>query len=253
MIFYLKFKYKVYENKSIGFLYNNYNPNKKTILFIHGFGFGYFPYIQLLINLQKEYNLIIIILPNISQFLYSKETKLNNKNIINSVYNFIETNNYNKINILSHSFGTLISYKITKDKRSKIIEKNISVDPIYFYLDYYKLQKHANFPFYNKENIILYLFDKLNNYLIYDSIYLKYICYRYLFGPMYWLYLNKNNNYKKMIFVFHKNDYVINSSLIYDKIKNNAKSYFLDSNDSTHGTILFNNNKYEQLINIIEN
>ncbi len=39
IIYFLKFKYELYEHNSLGVLYNNYDPNKKTILFIHGFGF----------------------------------------------------------------------------------------------------------------------------------------------------------------------------------------------------------------------
>jgi hypothetical protein len=252
MIYYLKFKYKILEGNNIGFLYNNYDSNKKTIFFIHGFGFSYIPYINILLKLEAKYNLVIVILPNISSYLYSTDIKLDIKKIVNYIYDFIELNNYKKFSILSHSFGTLISYNMIKDKRSKIVEKNISVDPIYFYRFHYKSQRHIQFPCYEKNNIIMYLFDNFINYLIYDSIYLKCICYRHLLCPTYWIYFNKNYNYNKFIFIFHKNDYVIDSELLYEQLKNKAKTYILDSDDSTHGTILFNETKFEQLFNILK-
>ena len=110
MIYFLKFKYEVIDNNSLGILHNNYDPNKKTILFIHGFGFGYIPYINTLIQLQKNYNLIIIVLPNISSYLYSHNILFDDQKIINLIYDFIKKNNYDKITILSHSFGTLIAH-----------------------------------------------------------------------------------------------------------------------------------------------
>jgi hypothetical protein len=250
MIYFLKFKYEIFDNNSLGILHNSYDPNKKTILFIHGFGFGYIPYINSLIQLQKNYNLIIIILPNISSYLYSSDILFDDHKIINLIYNFIKKYNYNELTILSHSFGTLISHMLMNDKRSKIIKKNVSIDPVYFFINYYKTQKYAQFPCYNKTNFILYLFDSFINYLIYDSIYLKYICYRYLCGPKYWIY--KYNNFNKYIFIFHKHDYVINAESIYDKIKNETDSYFFGTTDSTHGTILFSNKLFYKLIEIIE-
>ena len=250
MIYFLKFKYEVIDNNSLGILHNNYDPNKKTILFIHGFGFGYIPYINTLIQLQKNYNLIIIVLPNISSYLYSHNILFDDQKIINLIYDFIKKNNYDKITILSHSFGTLIAHILMKDKRSKIIKKNISIDPAYFFTNYYKLQKHAEFPCYNKTNTILYLFDSFINYLIYDSIYLKYVCYRYLYGPKYWIY--DNYNFNKYIFILHKYDYAIDAELIYEKNKNNTDSYLIDSPNATHGTILFDNKLYYKLIEIIE-
>ena len=250
LIYFLKFKYEIFDNNSLGILHNGYDPNKKTILFIHGFGFGYIPYINSLIQLQKNYNLILIILPNISYYLYSSDILFDDNKIINLIYNFIKKYNYNKITLLSHSFGTFIAHMLMIDKRSKIIKKNISIDPIYFFTNYNKIQNHAEFPCYNKTNFILYLFDSFINYLIYDSIYLKYICYRYLCGPKYWIY--KCNNFNRYIFIFHKHDYVINAEAIYDKIKNETESYFLDTNNSTHGTILFNNKIFYKLIELIE-
>jgi len=250
MIYILKFNCKIYDNKSLGILYNNYDPNKKTLLFIHGFGFGYYPYLSSIHKLYKDYNMIILILPNISSFLYSKHIFFDYEKIINLLYDFIIKYKYNKVIILSHSFGTLISHMIMKDKRSKIIEKNITIDPTYFFIDYNKIQKHADFPCYNKKNIFLYLLDSFINYLIYDSIYLKNLCYRNLCGPKYWIY--DSINFKKYIFIFHKYDYVINAEKIYDKIKNDNDAYLIETHNASHGTILFNKNLHYKLIELIE-
>jgi hypothetical protein len=250
MIYFLKLNYKVIENNSLGILYNQNDPNKKTLLFIHGFGFGYFPYINSLIKLSKNYNIIILILPNISSYLYSKDISLDHLKIIDYLYDFIEKHEYKKIIMMAHSFGTFISHIIMKNKRSKIIQKNIVIDPTYFFIDYTKIQKHAEFPCYNKKNIIFYLIDSFVNYLIYDSIYLKNVCYRYLCGPKYWIY--DSNNLKKHIFIFHKHDYVVNAELTYEKIKNNNESYLIETENASHGTILFDSKLYYKLIEIIE-
>jgi hypothetical protein len=251
MIYYLKFNYEICGNNSLGILYNNYDKNKKTILFIHGFGFGYFPYINSLIRLHKDYNIIIIILPNISSFLYSKDYLLNNNKIKNLIFNFIKKHRYKKIITLSHSFGTIITNILIKDKKFNMIKKNILIDPVYFFTSYYKIKKHAEFPCYNKNNFILYLLDKFVNYLIYDSIYLKHICYRYLCGPKDWKFYD-NKKYNKCVFIFHKYDYVVDAESIYNKLKDNTESYLIESDYATHGTILFNKNMYAQLIDIIE-
>jgi hypothetical protein len=251
MMYYLKFNYKICENNSLGILYNNNNKNKKTILFIHGFGFGYFPYINSLLRLHKDYNLIIIILPNISSFLYSKDYLFDNNKIKNSILNFIKKNKYKKIITLSHSFGTIISNILIKDKKFNMINKNILIDPVYFFTSYYKIKKHAEFPCYNKNNFILYLIDNFINYLIYDSIYLKHICYRYLCGPKDWDFYD-NKNYNKSVFIFHKYDYVIDAESIYNKLKDNSESYLIETDYATHGTVLFNKDMHSQLIEIIE-
>jgi len=254
MIYIYKFNYKVVDNNSIGFLYNNYDPTKKTLLFIHGFGFSYFPYFPVLLKLSKTYNIIIVILPNISYFLYSSQNVFLLKNKLNNlIYDFLISHNYNNIVIISHSFGSLISSILFKDKRSSLFQKNISIDPIYFYKDYCKIHKHAENPCYSKNNIFQYLFDKLINFLIYNSIYLKNISYRYFCGPTYWIYDSTDVINDKFIFIFHKYDYVVSAETVYDNIKDFTKSFMIDTPDSSHGNILFNSHKYHHLINLIEN
>ena len=70
MVLIMKFKYKVTLKSKIGYLYKNRDLNKKDLIFIHGFGLGYIPYIRRLLTLDKKFNLVIMILPNISSYTY---------------------------------------------------------------------------------------------------------------------------------------------------------------------------------------
>ena len=71
------FKYEVCPKTKISFLSKISNPNNKTILFIHGFGFGYMPYFKTILELEKTNNIILIVLPNISSYRFYDDLKYN--------------------------------------------------------------------------------------------------------------------------------------------------------------------------------
>jgi len=256
MIFKLKFKYSSYDKNKVAFLYNISDPDKKTLLFIHGFGFAYIPYIEILLELYKHYNIIIIILPNISSYTYYDELyqkyfpSMNDLN--DNIYSFLEKNNVKDLLLLSHSFGTYVTQILRKDSRSTIFSKIIMVDPIIFWSGCFKMILYADNPVYRKYPLYSNIFDNMINFLIYQCIYIKYVCHRVMFGPDFWLYSGKELENTNVKLIFHKYDYVLNAELLYNKVKDNVKCYYFENEDATHGTILTDISYFNELKDIID-
>jgi pimeloyl-ACP methyl ester carboxylesterase len=241
----------------IGFLSKKIDPNKKNIIFIHGLGFGYVPYFQMLMELSKKYNLFIIVLPNISSYNYYDDINYAYfpplSLISNTFYNFLESKNINEIILLAHSFGTYITQILRKDHRSKIFSKIILVDPIIFWIGCFKMSLHVENPFIKKYPITIYLIDNLLNFMIYQCLYLKYVCFRVMFGPDFWIYdANELIEHKNIVIILQKNDYIIPADLIYSKIKNVVKCHYLNSDEMYHGSILMDKKYTPKLIKIID-
>ena len=252
---FLGFKWE--QINKIGFLSKNIDPNKKNLIFIHGLGFGYVPYFQMLMELNSKYNLIIVVLPNISSYNYYDDINYVYfpplTLVSDTLYNFLESKKINQIILLSHSFGTYITQFLRKDPRQIIFSKIILVDPIIFWIGCFKMSLHVENPFIKKYPITMYLIDNLINFLIYQCLYLKYVCYRVMFGPDFLIYdADELSKQKNIIIILQKNDYVIPAELIYDKIKNHVKCYYFDSDEYYHGTILMEKKHTQKLIEIIE-
>ncbi len=252
---FLGFKWE--QINKIGFLSREIDPNKKNIIFIHGLGFGYVPYFQILMELNKKYNLIIIVLPNISSYNYYDDINYAYfpplSQISDTLYGFLESKKINKTILLAHSFGTYVTQFIRKDLRNNIFEKIILVDPIIFWIGCFKMSLHIENPFIKKYPIIVYLIDNLLSFMIYQCLYLKYVCFRVMFGPDFWIYdVNELANDKNITIILEKNDYIIPADLIYDKIKNTVKCHYFDNDDMYHGSILMETKHTEKLINIID-
>jgi hypothetical protein len=238
----------------IYYLYNITDPNKKIVLFIHGFGFGYLPYIRKLLQLNKKYNLIIVTLPNISGFTYCNSFFPSNTVVINSFYDFFIKMNIKNVNILSHSFGTYITEIIRKDLRSSLfLDKIIMIDPIIFWIGCFKMNIHIDNPYIDNSTYISYLYSIFTNFLIYQCLYLKFICYRLMFGPAFWIYDSSEIENKNILLVLEKNDYVIPAEIIYNKLNNNVNHHYIQN--ATHGSVLLDsnfNNKFNNIISFFD-
>jgi pimeloyl-ACP methyl ester carboxylesterase len=251
---YLGFKWEQYNN--IGFLSKKIDPNKKNLVFIHGLGFGYVPYFQILMELNKKYNLIIIVLPNISSYIYYD--KLDNDyfplltQISDTFYNFLKLKNINNTIILSHSFGTYITQILRKDSRSKVFNKIILVDPIIFWIGCFKMSLHIENPLINKYPYYLYIINNILAFMIYKCIYLKYVCFRVMFGPDFWIYDISELENDNITIILEKGDYVIPVELLYKKITKKIKCHYFDSDDMLHGSILMEKKYTRKLLEIIE-
>ncbi len=246
---YLNYKWEQYNE--ISFLYKITDPTKKNLVFIHGFGFGYIPYFQILMELDKKYNLIIIVLPNISGYTnydyFPKITQLTN-----IFYDFMKLKNINNTIVLSHSFGTYITQILKKDARSHIFNKIILVDPIIFWIGCFKMSLHVENPLIKKYPLYLFIIDNILAFIIYQCLYLKYVCYRVMFGPDFWIYDPKELMNDNIIIILEKGDYIIPAELIYNKINGIIKCYYFDSDDMFHGSILMEKKYTKKILDIIE-
>lgn len=251
---YLGFKWD--QCDKIGFLYKNPEPNKKNLIFIHGLGFGYVPYFKVLMELNKQYNVIIIVLPNISSYNYYDV--FNNayfpklSQLSDTFYNFLEKKNITNPIILSHSFGTYITQILRKDPRSVIFNKIILVDPIIFWIGCFKMSLHVENPLIKKYPLYLFIIDNIISFMIYQCLYLKYVCFRVMFGPDFWIYDIKELANSNITIILEKGDYIIPAELLYNKINNYIKCHYFNSDDMTHGSILMEKKYTNKLIDIIE-
>ena len=265
LLFTIYLGYTWEKHNKIGFLFKKNDPNKKNLLFIHGLGFGYVPYFQILMELDKRYNLIIMVLPNISSYTNYDRFNFNYNNLTidfdyfpqishlaDIFFNFMKLKNINNTMILSHSFGTYITQILRKDSRSIIFDKIILVDPIIFWIGCFKMSLHIENPFIKKYPIHLFIIDNILAFMIYQCLYLKYVCFRVMFGPDFWIYdVNELAN-KNITIILEKGDYIIPAELLYDKINGVINCHYFNSGAMMHGSILMENKYKNELIKIID-
>ena len=111
---------------------------------------------------------------------------------------------------------------------------------------------HIENPFIKKYPLYLFVIDNILLFMIYQCLYLKYVCFRVMFGPDFWIYdVNElaNNN---ITIILEKGDYIIPAELLYNKINGNIKCHYFDSNDMFHGSILMEKKYTNELLKIIE-
>lgn len=255
LIFKYQFKYKITNSNKIAFMYNLSDPNKETLFFIHGFGFGYTPYISTLLKLGLTYNLVIVIIPNISSQNHCEYTNSTYfpplDNFSASIYDFIDNNKCNKCVLCAHSFGTYFTQILRNDPRIINFQRIILIDPIIFWFGCFKMSIYVENPNINVYSSTKeYLFNILINYLIFECFYLKYVCYRIMFGPDFLIYDADELNDPKISLVFEKYDHILPAELLFYKMKSHNKCYLID--DAQHGSILLNSKYIDKLIDIIK-
>ncbi len=250
------YDYTVCEKTKISYLTKITSEDKETIFFIHGFGLGYIPYYKIILELEKKYNIILIVLPNISSYRFYDELMYiyfpSLFDIKESIYSFVEQKKIKNIIILSHSFGTYITRILERDIRSKQFKKIIMIDPIIFWIGCFKMCIHISNPSIRTNSLSNYLFDVIGNFLIYDCIYHQYVCFRTMFGPDFWIYNSKELLDSNITMVLEKGDYIIPAELIYNKIKDKTKCYYVDDDDAVHGTIMTNSSYTNVIFDIIQ-
>ncbi len=250
------YDYTVCEKTKISYLTKITSEDKETIFFIHGFGLGYIPYYKIILELEKKYNIILIVLPNISSYRFYDELMYiyfpSLVDIRESIYSFVEQKKIKNIILLSHSFGTYIARILERDIRSKNFKKIIMIDPIIFWIGCFKMCIHISNPSIRKDSLSNYLFDVLGNFLIYDCIYHQYVCFRTMFGPDFWIYNSKELLDSNITMVLEKGDYIIPAELIYNKIKDKTKCYYVDDDKAVHGTIMTNSYYTDMIFDIIQ-
>jgi len=251
-----KYEYTVCEKTKISYLTKITNPDNQTLFFIHGFGLGYIPYYKIISELEKKYNIVLIILPNISSYRFYDELMYiyfpSLIDIKESIYSFIEEKKIQNSILFSHSFGTYIARILERDLRSKQFKKIIMIDPIIFWIGCFKMSIHTSNPSIRRDSLKNYLVDILGNFLIYDCIYHQYVCFRVMFGPDFWIYDSKELKDTNITMVLEKGDYIIPAELIYNKIKDKTKCHFINDDKAVHGTIMMESKYTTNIFEIIE-
>lgn len=216
-------KYKIKDSNLVYFHY--YKPeNIKTVLFIHGLGFGIEPYLYYILRLkEKQMNLIVLVLPNISNMEYKKSMKEITYDNLFPEYStwrkimkhILIKHNINKINLIAHSFGTIIAGLLLKDQwLQSRIDKKILIEPVCFIDKSYKSYRYINEPQEGNYGMISRIF----NSFIYKDIYLRYVTQRFLYGPEFWIH-DYDTLSKNTLVVVSEKDQVVPSDEIYERMK----------------------------------
>ncbi len=255
------YEYTICNKTKISYLTKISNPQNKTIFFIHGFGFGYIPYFQIIKEMEKKHNIILMVLPNISSYRFYDDLMYiyfpSLSNIKESIFSYLD-NKKSQIDLtncvmLSHSFGTYIARILERDTKSKIyFRKIIMVDPIIFWIGCFKMCLHIANPNIDNSTIKSCLIDILGNYLIYDCIYHKYVCFRVMFGPDFWIYNSSELVQTNIEMVFEKGDYIIPAELLYNKTRDKIKCYYINDDKAVHGTIMMTSKYLDNIISIVD-
>lgn len=230
-------KYETKDSKIVYFYYKN-GTNRETTIFIHGLGFGTTPYLNFILDLAKDVDLIIPILPNISNMEFSSifdeitdEKLFPSYNMLkNDFRELLLEHNITTANLIGHSFGTIIMAIILQDKDiRKIISNKIFIDPVCFIDECYKIFRYIDNPDH-RDSII----NKVFNTIVYDDIYVRYATQRFLNGPNYWIF-----DYQlldKTIVILSYKDRIVPSVKIYERLSSEHIPCIIIE-DAEHGDI----------------
>jgi len=254
---YLKYlgftKYTMEKTGIVYFYYKNPKNKEKTTMFIHGLGFGVTPYISFIKNLMDRTDVILPILPNISNMEFHSildgwkdKTMFPDYEDLRADFQsvFIDYDLYD-VNLVGHSFGTIImSILLRNDQIQKRIGTKIFVDPVCFMEDCYKIFNYIKKPDTRNGDLTTTIF----NSMIYEDVYVRYTTQRYLYGPDYWL-LDYDSLLKNSIVVLSGDDKIVPSSKLHKKLaENNVACIYV--NNARHADI-FSMDEFSAVINAI--
>jgi hypothetical protein len=239
MIYYKKYNFCKCKH-NISFLYQK-DDEKENILFIAGLGIGFPPYLKMF-NMLKDYNIIILNVPVLHSYYWGE---IPDKGlIINEVKEFIKNQNIKKINIISHSFGSYLSYSLQEQEDLKdVINKVMKIDPIIFWINCFQLSNYFVGNYFDYSSLKSYLLDIVVHYLIHYDLHILNICFRKMDAEDFIINLKDFEN-KKNFYVFSEKDYLI-SNIFLEKYKNNNNIYIVKN--ATHGGI-FLQKQYENIL-----
>jgi hypothetical protein len=149
------------------------------------------------------------------------------------------------IDVIGHSFGTIIMGILLKDKEiDNIIRKRIFIEPVCFIDQSYKIYRYINEPIIEGDVV-----NSVFNLLVYNDVLVRYVAQRYLYGPEFWLIdydsMSNNNN----LVVVSKQDELVPSSKLYERMKrHNIPTLMVE--DAHHADI-FISKKFKTLLDRI--
>lgn len=247
--FYLRYYSFTYDRSKNNILYVKYKHKtaKTTVYFVHGFGIGIGPYLELLIDLSKSHNLIIPILPNISNM--DLLVDFFKKPGVNTLFPPLKAwkEDYesfklkkSKTYFIGHSFGSVI-YGLLYNLEFRF-NKAVLIDPVCFTEGSYKIFKYVNEPYDPNSKL-----SSLIKYLIYDDIYVRYLISKYLDGPMFMLKSSKLDS--KYFIILSELDAIVPVNILLEILKENSIKYDLLKN-TIHGDFI--NKDKDEILNFLK-
>jgi len=235
------------------FYYKNPRNLSKTSIFIHGLGFGITPYINFIKSLMLYTDVIVPILPNISNMEFHsildgwKDANMfpNYEDLRWDFEQVLIQNDLYNVSLLGHSFGTIIMSILLRNKNfGQRIGIKIFIDPVCFMDDCYKIFNYIKQPDGRDGDLATSIF----NSLIYDDVYVRYATQRYLYGPEYWL-IDYDVLLNNSIVILSSDDKIVPSQKLHKKLENYGIACIY-VNAAEHADI-FSSDKYSTVINTI--
>ena len=260
LYFIKKYSYNVLTSKnfvqdkvnSVTYFYKKSSNSDKYIMFIHGLGFGSTPYLNFIMELvDTDCNIIIPILPNISNMEFDDNLFPNHSDIIETFTEIITKVGITEdqsLNVIAHSFGTIITAILLNDNTfRRYIKKKVLVDPVCFINKYYKIFQYIDNP-YDGGKII----NKIFNACVYDDIYVRYATQRFLCGHQFWI--SDMTILENSIVVLSGKDKIVPSHDILNTLQKEGILSII-SEEAAHGDIFFDEYKDIQrvIVDFIKN
>lgn len=257
-LYLLNFDKWTYRGNLIYFTYSSPENEGRWTIFVHGLGFGIQPYLYYILRLRKKTNLVILILPNISNMEYSTSFgDLAYDKIFpeyatwRSMIKFITLkHNIDKFNLIGHSFGTIILSLLLQDpwivNKTK---KKVLVEPVCFYEKSWKIYRYINEPQSGSYNFIASIF----NFVIYKNIFLRYVTQRFLYGPEFWFH-DKPTDYQKLtgstLIILSEMDQVVPSQDLLEIFKRHNVDYIYLNN--AYHSDMFMSDEHSQILDYMD-
>ena len=168
---------------------NNYDENKKSVVFIHGIGTGLISYNSFIDKLNENFdNVFLVEIPDIS----GNGVSGYDSSIVNfavSIKKYLNHINVNKTDLVVHSFGSLIGATFI-NMYPNMVDKKIFIDSISFFKVLLQVQKRTGLIYPKAVDCIDYirnidlvedsrldgansLYERLYFYFISDKIFVK--------------------------------------------------------------------------------
>lgn len=230
----IKAGFECHKVNSVKYFYKKVNENNNYTMFIHGLGFGSTPYLNFILSLSKKTNIIVPILPNISNMEFDDKHMFPDYSAIVSTFTEIINNvgitEDNSLNIIGHSFGTIITAILLSDNNFyKYVNKKVLVDPVCFINKYYKVFKYLDDPYDGGKTI-----NKMFNACVYDDIYVRYATQRFLCGLKFWI--TDMSILQNSLVILSGQDKIVPSHDILQTLQENEIPSII-SEDAIHGQI----------------
>lgn len=214
-------KHTMNKTNMVYFHYQKPENKGRTIMFIHGLGFGITPYLGFIRDLTSYADVIVPILPNISNMefnsIFSGFTNDNffphYQTIRDDFYQVINELDLYDITVIGHSFGTIILSVLLKHLEfSKRVNKKVFIDPVCFIDDSHKIFNYIKNPD-DKGSMLISLF----NNIVYKDVYVRYATQRFLYGPEYWIF-DYNSLTNNTIVLLSGEDKIVPALTLYKKL-----------------------------------